>query len=62
MQRSFLKMPFYDRPNTSTIPWTIFSTVSIDAIPRRRFLELRGSVATGSIVLALRSSIALGRR
>ena len=55
-------MAFYDRPNTSTISWNIFSNVRIDTVPRRRFLELRGSVVTGGIVLALRSGIALGGR
>ena len=62
IHRSFLRMPFYNRPNTSTISWNMVSTVRIDTIPRRRFLELRSSVVTGSIVLALRSGIAVGRR
>ena len=62
IHRSFLRMPFYCRPNTSNILWDIFSTMRIDPIPRRRFVELRSSVFTGSIVLALRCGIALGRR
>ena len=62
IHRSFLRMPFYNRPDTSTMSWDIFSTVRIDTIPRRIFLGLRNCVVTGSIGLALRSGIALGRR
>ena len=54
-------MPLYNRPNTRTVLWNIFSIRRIDTIPRRRFLELRSNFITGRIVWALRSGI-LGRR
>ena len=55
-------MPFCNRPNTSTISWEMLSAMGIDTIPRRRFLDLRSCFVIRSIILVLRSGIALGSR
>lgn len=55
-------MHFYNRPNTSTISWKMFSAMGIDTTLRRRFLELRSCFIIRSVILALTSGIALGSR